>query len=191
MEPPGNRGHRTGSATVVAFWNGASSLSYDAGPYWDNGDKRLGLGTTTPAYALDVNGYTASTGFVQTSDRRLKNDIARITSGLAIIDQRKPVSFRWKNDGRAAAGLIAQDVLGVIPTAVASNTEGTYAVAYNQTIPYLIKGMQELKTSLDDLIAANENLKQQLEAANDNHQKDEAAIQNLTREVKGLKARGR
>jgi hypothetical protein len=38
----------TGSATAVAFWNGASSLAYDGGLYRDNTGKNLGVGTTAP-----------------------------------------------------------------------------------------------------------------------------------------------
>lgn len=44
----------TGSATAVAFWNGASSLSYDAGLYWNNTSKYLGIGTTSPNRLLTV-----------------------------------------------------------------------------------------------------------------------------------------
>lgn len=146
----------------------------------------VGIGTNAPAYALDVSGYAASTGFVQTSDRRLKTDIVQINSGLAIIDRLKPVTFRWKKDGRPAVGLIAQDVLPIIPTAVTSNTAGIYSVEYAQTIPYLIKGMQELNANVVSLTEANDNLMGQLKAANDNHLLDEELLLNLAREVERL-----
>lgn len=45
----------SGTATRVAFWNGASSLSSNANLYWDNTNSRLGIGTT-PTEKLQVAG---------------------------------------------------------------------------------------------------------------------------------------
>lgn len=39
----------TGTATNVAFWSAGSTISSDNGLYWDNTNKRLGVGTNTPA----------------------------------------------------------------------------------------------------------------------------------------------
>lgn len=45
----------TGTATRVAFWSAADELSSDAALYWQNTDKRLGIGVgTTPDGPLDV-----------------------------------------------------------------------------------------------------------------------------------------
>ena len=48
----------TGTATSgqVAFFNGTTTQTGDANLFWDNTNKRLGIGTTTPSYKLDVNG---------------------------------------------------------------------------------------------------------------------------------------
>jgi len=45
----------TGSATAVAFWSGASGIAYSDGFYWDNGNKRLGVGTSLPQFPLHVS----------------------------------------------------------------------------------------------------------------------------------------
>lgn len=50
-----------GSAGQVQF-NASGALAADAGLYWDNTNKRLGIGTTSPAYTLDVTGTTRTTG---------------------------------------------------------------------------------------------------------------------------------
>jgi hypothetical protein len=47
----------TGTAGQVAFWNGTSSQTGDNGLFWDNTNKRLGIGTTTPATALNVKSF--------------------------------------------------------------------------------------------------------------------------------------
>jgi hypothetical protein len=44
----------TGTPTRVAFWDSSSSISSDSVLYWDNINKRLGIGTATPSKALDV-----------------------------------------------------------------------------------------------------------------------------------------
>ena len=46
----------TGVATRVAFWDTTSSISSDADLYWDNVNKRLGIGTATPNHTLSVIG---------------------------------------------------------------------------------------------------------------------------------------
>jgi|GEM_PF-1681420 len=46
----------TGATGQVTFWSGATSLSGDNGLFWDNTNKFLGLGSTTPAQRLSVAG---------------------------------------------------------------------------------------------------------------------------------------
>jgi hypothetical protein len=46
----------TGSAGQISFWNGTTSQSGDNQLWWDNTNKRLGVGTTTPSTKLHVNG---------------------------------------------------------------------------------------------------------------------------------------
>jgi len=45
-----------GAANRVAFWSDANTLTSDADLYWDDTNNRLGVGTTTPAKLLDVDG---------------------------------------------------------------------------------------------------------------------------------------
>lgn len=44
----------SGFSGQIAFWNGSSSIGGDADLYWDNLNKRLGIGNTTPAFALSI-----------------------------------------------------------------------------------------------------------------------------------------
>ena len=46
----------SGSATRVAFWSSASAITSDADLYWDNTNKRLGIGVSSPAALLEING---------------------------------------------------------------------------------------------------------------------------------------
>lgn len=64
-----------GSSGHVAFWTDANTLSYDNGQlYWDSGNNRLGIGTTTPTQPLTVEGIISGSNIytkgniVQTED---------------------------------------------------------------------------------------------------------------------------
>ncbi len=54
----------SGSATQVAFWDDINSLNSDADLYWDNTNKRLGIGTATPSSLLHLEGAGTGEGNV-------------------------------------------------------------------------------------------------------------------------------
>ena len=56
---PGGTVKGTGTATRVAFWSASDTITSDADLYWDNTNKRLGIGTTGPSAKLDVQQGTA------------------------------------------------------------------------------------------------------------------------------------
>ncbi|MCX8015963.1 MAG: prepilin-type N-terminal cleavage/methylation domain-containing protein [Patescibacteria group bacterium] len=61
----------TGSAGQVAFWSSTTTITGDSGFYWDNTNKRLGLGTTAPGQRLSVVGDIGLSGgdrFIGTTD---------------------------------------------------------------------------------------------------------------------------
>jgi hypothetical protein len=50
----------TGANGQVAFWNGTNTQTGDNGLFWDNVNKRLGVGTGAPRYFIDVIGSLAA-----------------------------------------------------------------------------------------------------------------------------------
>ena len=48
----------SGSAGQVAFWTDSNTISGENNLYWDSTNDRLGIGTTSPSYNLDVHGAT-------------------------------------------------------------------------------------------------------------------------------------
>ncbi len=117
----------------VHLWNSAASNLI----FGTNSTERLriasagnvGIGTTGPAYLLDVNGQMRTTNdkplkptggsWVGYSDRRLKRDIRPIASALDTLAKLQGVQFEWihaeGHDARLDAGFIAQDVEKVFP----------------------------------------------------------------------------
>jgi hypothetical protein len=53
----------TGAAGQVAFWNGTSSQTGDNDLFWDNTNKRLGVGTSTPSSRVEIAGVTSGFAF--------------------------------------------------------------------------------------------------------------------------------
>ncbi|MEO8148649.1 MAG: tail fiber domain-containing protein, partial [Bacteroidia bacterium] len=48
-----------GTATQIAFYNGANTLTSNSNLKWDNSNGRLGIGISSPAVTLDINGDIA------------------------------------------------------------------------------------------------------------------------------------
>jgi endosialidase-like protein len=89
----------------------------------------------------------AANGVINTSDARLKQNIATLGYGLRDLLQLRAVSFEWKDhlDGRTHLGLLAQETQPVIPEAVVQTSDaGTpLGISYSELIPVVIKAIQE------------------------------------------------
>jgi len=84
----------------------------------------LGLGTSAPTSLLSVNGTADKPGggsWGTFSDRRVKKDIEKFEDGLNVINQLKPVTYRYneksgyEDQNKKYVGFIAQDVEKVAP----------------------------------------------------------------------------
>jgi hypothetical protein len=135
---------------------------------------RLGIGTSSPDYKLDVVGdINASNtvragGVILTSDARLKRNISNTQHGLSTIMKLNPVEYEKKNTiqdsvyDRHEIGFIAQEVAKVLPSLVTEgkDTNKTLAVSYTELIPVLTKAIQELNTQVETLKSENNELKE-------------------------------
>ncbi len=64
--------------------------------------ERLGIGTTNPAYTLDVYGTIAVSGaMIHSSDARLKANIADLGNSSSQIGKLRPVTYNFKSDDDA------------------------------------------------------------------------------------------
>ena len=91
------------------------------------------------------------------SDKKLKKNIIQIDNAIEKISQLSGMTFEWKKSkdkkyyNKREAGIIAQDVLKVLPEAVKDRGESGLAVKYEQLIPLLIEGIKEQQEQIDDL----------------------------------------
>lgn len=83
------------------------------------------------------------------SDERLKDDITPMPVGL--IDAIEPATWKWKEDGRSSAGVIAQQLQQAgLGDWVRESPDGDLGVDYNALIGMLIAEVQDLKRRLAD-----------------------------------------
>lgn len=145
-----------GGSDVLAF---SSSLV----PMVDEGDR---LGGPNRKW-LDV---WASDGTINTSDRRSKENIKKLSYGLAEVLQMQPVSYTWKNRKKqdVKLGLIAQDLLKITPEVVKTHiwekdeVSGEFikkeldrlGVYYSDLVPVLINAIKEQNLEIEKLKTA-------------------------------------
>ena len=96
------------------------------------------------------------------SDERLKTDIEKIENATDKVSQLNGYTFTYKADGVKSAGVIAQEVEKVLPSAVREKElplkmdDGVAykTVQYDQIIGLLIESIKELKQEINDLKGA-------------------------------------
>lgn len=104
-------------------------------------------------FAIDGSGnVTASANITAYSDIRIKTNIEKITSALDKVSQLNGYTFdRTDIETSRQTGVIAQEVLKVLPEAVISVENGTYGVAYGNMVGLLIEAIKELRTEVAEL----------------------------------------
>ncbi|MFC2089588.1 tail fiber domain-containing protein [Bacteroidota bacterium] len=114
---------------------------------------------------VTVSGTITANTVVETSDRRLKNNIEPLENSLTKMLAIQGVSFEWKDKTKPEGqhiGLIAQDVEEVYPELVHTMENGTKAVNYSQMVAVLIESVRELNTKVEMLEEQNAQLKDNL-----------------------------
>ena len=126
----------------------------------------LGLGTSEPAYNLDVNGTISSTNvivspqFLSSSDQRLKENIKIISDVSSCLDILKKLNiynynFKMDEDKRLRTGFIAQEVKRQIPNAVIqtefAGLSDCMQIDTDVLIAYLVGAVKSLSSKVDSL----------------------------------------
>ena len=120
-------------------------------------DNLVVSGTLTVNGTTTINGDLRVTGDITaffTSDRRFKDNIALIDDPLAKVLSISGNTYTWNSaSGKEGndVGVIAQEVLEVLPEAVAERDNGYLAVDYHKIIPLLVEAIKELSQKVSDL----------------------------------------
>ena len=81
-----------------------------------------------------------------------KDNITTIPDALDIVERLRGVTFKWKESGKKAVGLIYEEVKEVVPE-LTSEKEGHAGVAYQNTVALLIEAVKTLSAKVKELEA--------------------------------------
>ena len=150
MRKSGNVDVYTGNTADYVFYDADVGMRfYTAGAedmrLTDNGDLHVDGNVT--AYSTTV------------SDQRLKHDINKIENALEKVSQINGYTFTYNDDGKKSAGVVAQEIENVLPSAVQdqklvfNGQEGIEykTVQYDQLHGLLIEAIKELKAEIEEL----------------------------------------
>ena len=114
------------------------------------------------SHAGQINATSTSINAI--SDKRLKENIVDLETGLSEVMSLQPRRFDWKNgDGENVAGFIAQEVETVLPDLISDykheELKDAKSVRMGDMIPTLVKAIQEQQTQIETLKAEIQELK--------------------------------
>jgi hypothetical protein len=118
----------------------------------------VGIKVTNPLYTLHVNGNIYATGTVtESSDIRNKTNIVIIENPLNKVLSLRGVNYNRideannVNTNAVFMGVVAQEVLNVVPEVVSGNNEIGYSVAYGTMVALLIEAIKEQNQKITEL----------------------------------------
>ena len=114
------------------------------------------------SYDLDVLGtIRASADIIAYSDKRVKENIITIDNALEKVIKLRGVKYTRKDtkDKSTKIGVIAQEVLEVLPEVVNQDDKGMYSVAYGNIVGVLIEAIKEQQNQINDLTKIINKLK--------------------------------
>jgi hypothetical protein len=138
-------------------------------------DGKVGIGTSSPgSFLLAVNGDAAKPSgghWASYSDGRLKTAGTDYVYGLNEICLLSPLKYRYSETNELGlpsepehVGLIAQDVAGVIPDAVTTNSNGYLMIDQDPIMWAMLNAIKELKAENDSLKTVVEKRLKMLES---------------------------
>jgi len=104
-----------------------------------------------------VNGQIETNGDItaySTSDQRLKSKITPIPDALNKVLSISGNTFDWNEKSEkegSDVGVLAQEILEVLPESVTTRDNGYLAVRYEKLVPLLIEAIKDLSAKVEDL----------------------------------------
>jgi hypothetical protein len=157
--------------------NVSPGISYPGyAAYASVGSNQIGFGWSSPYVSVGVDN-AISGNFVALSDRRLKTDIVNFGEATDLLNQIRiveytPLDFDGTPSEKRHTGVIADELIDIIPEAVVGETNATNAdgkpryqsVTYAALTPFLTKGFQEHDLIIKAQQAQIEQMQTQIDA---------------------------
>ena len=146
---------RGNSTTVAAMsFHRTSTYAINMGLGTDNVFRIGGWSASNNCFQMTGTGDLTMLGNVTAySDIKLKDDIVKITCALDKVLKLNGYSYTRKDTGQKQIGVIAQEVLEVIPEVVQRGVgdDDTLSVAYGNMVALLIEAIKEQQTHINSL----------------------------------------
>ena len=102
--------------------------------------------------SISVSGTITATGDITAySDETLKSDIRTISGALDLVANMRGVTFTRNDTGLRGVGVVAQELVAVIPEAVLAHDSGLLSVAYGNLVGVLIEAVKDLAGKVERL----------------------------------------
>jgi hypothetical protein len=198
-----------GRGDMIFAINNAGDAT-DASPSYERmritADGFVGIGTTSPAQALEVNGKIQVDSLASassrtlcinsnvisscSSSRRYKENIQDLDMGLEELMKMRPVSFKWKGRDENDFGFIAEEMHEINPILDTYEKGRIEGVKYPQLTAVIVKAIQkqqkqietdhkvlaDLRTSTDENKSNIADLRKQVGALSSGHAKPASAV---------------
>jgi hypothetical protein len=146
--------HGAGGGTIANDTTTASDLFYPTMAYnATSGIFSQVKVSSSKLYFNPSTGQLNSTNFNSLSDASEKRDIQVINNALELVKQMEGVFFNWKDTGLPGTGVIADNMLKILPEVVSVSDTGKKSVAYGNLVGVLIEAIKDLSAKVDNLIA--------------------------------------
>ncbi len=112
------------------------------------GNRRM---TITNDGSVTFTGQVYAAGFTPTSSRAFKTNIRTFENALETVNRLRGVRFEWKDSGKPAVGLIAEEVNEVLPEVVAQEGGKARGVNYANLVAVLVEAVKEQQKTIEKL----------------------------------------
>jgi hypothetical protein len=121
---------------------------------WDDNGTVSINSSSQGSYTFNVTGdIYATADVIAFSDARVKEDVRTVENALDKVTKLRGVTYLKKDEdnNKRKMGVIAQEVLEVIPEVVHQDNDGFYGVAYGNIVGVLIEAIKEQQKQIDEL----------------------------------------
>jgi hypothetical protein len=146
------RGSTTTVASMSFHRTGAYAINMGLGT--DNVLRMGGWSASSNCFQMDGSGNLTMLGNVTAySDIRMKKDVETVSGALDLVSKMRGVRYTRKDTGKAGVGVIAQEMLKVVPEVVQQGIgdDDTLSVAYGNLVGVLIEAIKELEARVAEL----------------------------------------
>ena len=107
--------------------------------------------STTKLYYVPSTGTLSATIFNTLSDANHKTNVKPLDNALELLENIRPVSFEWKDNGQKSYGVIAQELEEILPELVQTNDNGVKSVSYIPIIAMLVDVVKKQQEEINEI----------------------------------------